>query len=139
MATKVFALIALASMLGACATREVPAYSGQRRPRDQIAVIAGHMRKPFAFSESMNILIVKVDGIPLEPPRYGQDVEILPGAHFIEVSGSGGDFYSVENQLVLIDAAPGARYEIRSSQERDDGIFSITGRWKASVVEIKTP
>jgi len=88
-------------------------YTGDVRSMDEIGVVL--VRNP--------IKLLTVDGreVPGDPPRLGEQVEVLPGEHELkvygihsEVSGFDGEGSTVHGpvRLVQIDVKPGRRYEI---------------------------
>jgi hypothetical protein len=79
------------------------------------------------------VFIEKVDDVPVPTRalRTQQEVEVLPGAHTIEVRYVEGDSYSTENAVVAFEAQAGRRYRLRAEPARK-GFWSARGKGAAA-------
>jgi hypothetical protein len=75
------------------------------------------------------VFIEKVDDVPVPTRalRTQQEVEVLPGAHTIEVRYVEGDSYSTENAVVAFEAQAGHRYRLRAEPGRK-GFWTTRGK-----------
>ncbi len=112
----------------------VRAYPGAPIPRSEAGVVRGWDTN-FGHAGGMHVILQRVDGVRIGPDIFATEVELRPGFHVIEVGSFTSHTESVADLLIEIDVDAGKLYEIRAEHYHDE-LFSLSGKWRAWVVEV---
>jgi hypothetical protein len=102
---------ALSLLATACSTYQ--AYDGEKRPRNEVAVIVGDYR--IRAGAPISLYLRQVDGIDVPLTDHGADV--LAGRHTLLVDCVLAETHAISRHSVEVDVLAGYRYRLVAQTE----------------------